>query len=344
MAESRARLASYLGVETDEVVYFSNPTTAINMVARNLYCQRRRSRSEYKDLPLPYLPLRAGDEILTTDHEYGAMDRIWRYLCQQNGARYIRKSIPLPIENPTDFVDAFWKEVNPHTRVVFLSHITSPTALTFPITEICLRARQAGILSIVDGAHAPGQINLDLKEIGADIYAGACHKWLSAPKGAGFLYVRGNIQEWLDPLIISWGYESENPSSAQFVDYHEWQGTRDLAVFLTVPAAIDFQAKNDWENIRKRCHSLAYQTRTRINTITGLQTICPEDWFCQMFTARLPQETDLERLQIRLLKEFHIEIPTIVWNGQKMIRVSIQGYNEQSDMDALIEALEKLLE
>jgi isopenicillin-N epimerase len=343
MAESRTRLAAYLGVETDEVVYFTNPTTAINMVARNLGRRRSRGRKRYPDLPFTHLPLRKGDEILATDHEYGAMDRTWHYLCQQSGARYVRKSIPLPVGNPVDFVDAFWEGVNPRTSVVFLSHITSSTALIFPVAEICRRAQQAGILSIVDGAHAPGQIELDLKEIGADIYTGACHKWLSAPKGVGFLYVRRSIQDWLDPLVISWGYESEQPGNSQFVDYHEWQGTRDLAAFLSVPTAIDFQTQYDWSSVRQRCHTLACQTRQRLNTLTGLRPICPEDWFNQMFTARLPQETDLEQLKTSLFREFHIEVPTISWNGQKMIRVSIQGYNEPADVDALLEALGKLL-
>jgi len=290
------------------------------------------------------MPLRKDDEILTTDHEYGAMDRTWRYVCQQSGARYVRVPMPLPVSDPAAFVDAFWEGVNRHTRVIFLSHITSPTALTFPVAEICRRARQAGILSIVDGAHAPGQIELNLKEIGADVYTGACHKWLSAPKGAAFIYVSRQLQGWLDPLVVSWGYESEQPGGSQFVDYHEWQGTRDLAAFLTVPAAIDFQAQNDWESVRQGCHILASQTRQRLDALTGLEPICPDNWFFQMFTARLPQGTDLERLKTQLFQDFHIEVPTIHWNGQKMIRVSIQGYNDQNDAEALLEALGKLLE
>jgi isopenicillin-N epimerase len=344
LAEARARLAAYLGAETDEVVYFPNPTTAINMVARNLACRRGKDRSRISELPLLHLPLHRGDEILTTDHEYGAMDRTWYYICRITGARYVRRTFPLPVVSSTDFIDSFWEGVTPRTRVVFLSHITSPTALVFPVAEICRRARLEGILSIVDGAHAPGQIDLDLKEIGVDIYAGACHKWLSAPKGAGFLYVRRQIQDWLDPLVVSWGYESEQPGNSQFIDYHEWQGTRDLAAFLSVPAAIDFQAQNDWARVRKRCHVLACQTRQRLDALTGLPPICAEDRFFQMFAARLPQHNDIELLKSRLYQEFRIEVPLISWNDEKLIRVSIQGYNQQSDLEALLEALEKLLE
>ncbi len=338
LAESRARLAAYLGVETDEVVYFTNPTTAINMVALNI--ARRRNMSA----DLSFVPLGEGDEILTTDHEYGAMDRAWGYVCRQIGAAYVHKPVPLPIDKASDFVDSFWEGVNHRTRVIFLSHITSPTALIFPAAEICRRARLEGILSVVDGAHAPGQIELDLKQIGADIYAGACHKWLCAPKGSAFLYSRKKIQNMLDPLVVSWGYESEKPGSSRFVDYHEWQGTRDLAAFLSVPAAIDFQAQNDWETVRRRCHDLAEQTRQRLNNLTGLESICPADWFCQMFTARLPPKTNLERLKTRLYQDFHVEAPVFTWNDQKMIRVSIQGYNDERDADELVEALGSLLE
>ena len=213
LAEARRSLANYLNVAADDLVYFPNPTTAINMVARSL-------------------ALEPGDEILTTDHEYGAMDRTWNYVCQRRGAHYIHQPIPLPVLDQDQFVEQFWSGVTGKTRVIFISHITSPTGLIFPVEAICARARQAGILCIVDGAHAPGQIPLDLKAIGADIYTGACHKWLLAPKGAAFLYATRESQQWLDPLVVSWGYESEYPSESQYIDYHEWQGTRDLSAYL----------------------------------------------------------------------------------------------------------------
>jgi len=325
LAEARARLAAYLGVATDEVVYFPNPTTALNMVARSL-------------------DLSPGDEILTTDHEYGAMDRTWRFVCRKTGARYVQQPIPLPVTSHTDFVETFWAGVTERTRVVFISHITSPTALAFPVQEICRRARDAGLLSIVDGAHAPGQIPLNLATLGADVYAAACHKWLCAPKGSAFLYVRPEVQGMLEPLVVSWGWESERPSDSQFVDHHEWQGTRDLAAFLSVPAAIEFQAQNDWASVRRRCRALASQTRRRLNALTGLDPICPDsaEWFTQMFAARLP-DVDLDRLKERLYDEFRIEVSLTRWNGQPLIRVSFQAYNSQADADALVDALAQLL-
>ncbi len=326
MAEARARLGEFLGAKADDLVYFTNPTSAINMVARNL-------------------PLKPGDEILTSDHEYGALDRTWNYICRQHGASYVHQPIDLPLENAQNFVDNFWSGVNSRTRVIFLSHITSPTALIFPLAEICRRARQTDILTIIDGAHAPGQIALNLADLDADIYTGACHKWLMAPKGAAFLYAKRGIQHLLDPLVISWGYESEQPGPSRFIDYHEWQGTRDPSAFLSVPAAIDFHAEYNWGEVRRECHELAVATRRQIERLTGLAPICPpsSEWFAQMFTARLPQEIDLEVLKKRLYEEYHIEVPLISWNEQNFIRVSFQGYNTPADGQALVTALGNLL-
>ena len=230
--------------------------------------------------------------------------------------------------------------------MIFISHITSPTALVFPVEEICQRARTAGILTIVDGAHAPGQIQLDLNVIGADLYAGACHKWLCAPKGAGFLFARRSIQSRLAPLVVSWGYESEKPGPSQFIDYHEWQGTRDLSAFLSVPAAIEFQALHDWRAVRRRCHALASQTRARINTLTDLPAICPDspEWYGQMFVALLPAGIDTDDLKARLYEEYRIEVPLHRWNNQPLIRVSFQVYNDTADTDALLMALRELLD
>jgi isopenicillin-N epimerase len=290
------------------------------------------------------LELGPGDEILATDHEYGAMDRTWRFICQNHGARYVRLPIPLPVTSQSDFVERLWSGVNPRTRAVFLSHITSQTALKFPVEAVCERARRAGLLSIVDGAHAPGQIPLDLTTLGADLYTGACHKWLCAPKGASFLYARREVQPLLKPLVVSWGWESDKPSASTYVDHHEWQGTRDLAAFLSVPAAIDFQAQHDWPAVRQRCHDLASRTRAEINAVTGLDPICPDspEWFMQMFAARLP-EVEVELLQRRLYERYRIEVPTHRWNGQSLIRPSFQAYNTQADAKALVEALGDLL-
>jgi len=327
MAEAREKLATYVNCAPEDIVYFPNPSTAINMVVRNLN-------------------LKSGDEVLTSDHEYGAMDRTWLSICEKRGAKYIQQSIPIPVSNHDDIVELFWGGVTDQTRVIFISHITSPTALIFPVKEICRRARAAKILTIVDGAHVPGQIELDLHDIGADVYTGACHKWMMAAKGSSFLYVRREVQHWLDPLVISWGFNPEPGygSGNAFIDYHEWQGTRDMAAFLSVPAAIDFQNENNWEYVRQACHRLAQETRQRIHELTGMAPICPDskDWYMQMATMRLPQ-LEAKSFKEQLYQEFKIEVPIIRWQGKILMRVSFQGYNTQADADALVSAIEKIL-
>jgi len=331
MAGARAKLAAYLGVDTDTIICFPNPTTAMNMVARSL-------------------KLEPGNEILTTDHEYGALDRTWHLRCKYSGAKYIRRSIPLPVTSHAKFVETFWSGVTEHTRVIFLSHITSPTALILPVQEICRRTREVGLLSIVDGAHAPGHISLNLTEIGADIYVGACHKWMSSPKGSAFLYARPEVQSWLEPLVVSWGWGDEviapdlTMGETEFVRFHQWQGTRDMAAFLATPAAIEFQAQHEWVKVRAECHALASETRVRVNQLAGLASISPDspEWFGQMVTVRLPDAVDVNTLKARLYDEYRIEVPVFRWNDQSLIRVSFQGYNTRADADVLMEALQAL--
>jgi len=325
LAQARAGLADYLNCPPDDLVYFPNPTTAINMVVRSL-------------------PLEAGDEILTTNHEYGAMDRTWRFMARRRGWKYTNRPVPLPVTTHQDFVEHFWQGVTSQTRVIFLSHITSQTALAFPVAEICRRARQAGIMTIVDGAHAPGQIPVDLADIQPDIYSGACHKWLCAPKGSAFLYASPQVQSWMDPLVVSWGYQAEKPSGSQLIDYHQWQGTRDMSAFLSVPAAIRFQAEHNWPQVRAECRALLSETRQRVNDLTGLPPICPDtpEWFIQLAAVRLP-ELDTARLKTRLYDEFKVEVPVYRWQDQPILRISIQGYNTRADADALVAALRVLL-
>jgi isopenicillin-N epimerase len=351
LAESRSRLAATLGADAGDLVYFPNPTTAVNMVARSL-------ASPQTGL------LRAGDEILTTDHEYGAMDRTWRFICRRTGAHYVQQPIPLPVTTREELVERFWAGVNERTRVIFISHITSPTALIFPVAEICRRARRAGLLTIVDGAHAPGQIDLNLEEVGADFYTGACHKWLCAPKGSAFLHARREVQGWLEPLVVSWGWNRDTQTleisetsrvSSRFVEEQEWQGTRDISAFLAVPAAIDFQAEHNWPRVRAECHDLLREARRRIEELTGLPGICPDQdltglghlsglhaWYGQMAAFPLPA-CDGAALQRRLYDEYRVEAPVINWNGGQLLRVSVQGYNTLEDVGALLRALGDLL-
>ncbi|MBA3946774.1 MAG: aminotransferase class V-fold PLP-dependent enzyme [Herpetosiphonaceae bacterium] len=322
---ARARLATYLGTSADALVFVPNATSGVNAVARSL-------------------PLEPGDEIMGTNHEYGAVDRTWRFVCRQRGTRYINQPLALPIHTPEEFMEQLWAGVTERTRVISISHITSFSALKFPVEEVCRRARAAGILTVIDGAHAPGQIDLHLDTLGADFYTGNCHKWLCAPKGAGFLYARADWQHLVEPLVVSHGWESETPGASRFHDHFDWNGTHDPAAYLSIPAAIDFQAERDWPQVRAACHELAQVARDRIGLMTGLPQICPDspDWWGQMCTIPLPPG-DARELHRRLWEEFRIEIPTMTWQNQRFIRVSIQAYNGPADVEHLLAALADLL-
>jgi len=321
LAEARAALGAYLHADPESLTFVPNATAGMNTVARSL-------------------DLRPGDEILTTDHEYGAVDLTWRYIERKTGARVVRAAIPLPVTTGEDFVERLWTYVTPHTRLISISHITSPTALIFPVAEVCRRARAAGILTAVDGAHAPGQVDLDMAALGADFYTGNCHKWLCAPKGSAFLYARPEFHALLDPVIISWGWEEGNT----FVQRTQWQGTRDLAAFLAVPDAIAFLQAHDWAAVRAECHALALETRRRVADLTGLAPISPNsaDWIGQMAAMPVP-DCDAQALARRLWEDHRIEIPVVQWGGRTFVRISVQGYNSPAEADRLLAALGELL-
>jgi isopenicillin-N epimerase len=294
-----------------------NATTGVNLVARSL-------------------PLQPGDEILTTDHEYGACRNTWQFICEHTGAQYVERPMLPPFTSEEAFVEQFWAGVTTRTRVIYLSHITSPTALIFPIAEIIRRAREAGILTLIDGAHTPGHIPVDLRALDADFYTGNCHKWLCTPKGSAFLYVRREHQSFIQPAIISWGY------GLAFKYLHQMQGTRDPAAYLAVPAALDFLREHHWDEVRARCHALAAQTANELTRRSGLEPLSDEAWFGQMVAIPLPSCDDQE-VKRRLYDDYCIEVPVFTWNNAQYVRVSIQGYNTPSDADRLLAALDEIL-
>jgi isopenicillin-N epimerase len=319
--EARDSLSAYLGTGPDNLIFVTNATIGGNYVAQSLNLQ-------------------PGDEVLTTDHEYGAMDRLWEVVCNRAGARYVRQPIPVPLDSAEDVVETLWQAVTPHTCVIFMSHVTSPTALILPVEAVCRRAREAGILTVIDGAHAPGQLSLDLDTLGADFYVGNCHKWMCAPKGAGFLYARPENQSMIKPLIVSWEIEDDSP----FVRINQWQGTRDLAAFLAVPAAIQFMQAHDWDTIRERCHALASHLRGQLCDWYGVAPLTPDsaEWFAQMVAVLLPP-TDPVPLQTCLYEERRVQLSIGTWHDRLQVRVSVQGYNERGDLDAAFAALTDLL-
>jgi len=330
LGRSRAALASYLGADPSHLAYITNATTGVNTVARSLLLHR-------------------GDEILTTDHEYGACDNTWKFVCRKTGANYVAAEIPLPFR-AREFEERVWARVTPRTRVIYLSHITSTTALILPIAELCRRAREAGILTLIDGAHAPGQIPLKLNELGADFYTGNCHKWLCAPKGAAFLYARPEHHALLDAPVVSWGYSEDVAGHAGFGAYTGttllerrllWQGTRDLSAFLTIPAAIAFQDRYGWGRVRADCHALAAETLKRVCGLTGMAPVCEDDDFSQMVVLPVPAR-DAEQLKQMLYDRYRIEIPVTMHKDRLFVRLSVQGYNTRADADTLVQALKEI--
>lgn len=327
MRESRSVLGEYLNADPDDLVYIPNATHGINIVARSL-------------------DLKPEDEILTTDHEYGACDYTWEFNCQRTGAHYIHQPIPLPVCSEEEIIEQFWQGVTPWTKVIYLSHITSSTALRLPVEEICRRAHQAGILTVVDAAHSPGQIPVDLQALGADIVFGNCHKWMLAPKGAAFLFVRSEVQELIQPLVVSWGTHPtpDIATGSRFIDILQWTGTKDPTAALAVPTAIRFMQDHNWDGVRAECHVLLRKGIERICDLTGLPPLYPldSDFYSQMGIAPLPP-SDLLALKSRLYGEYRIEVPLLQWQDRQFVRISFQGYNTQADVDALLVALKALL-
>jgi isopenicillin-N epimerase len=323
---ARESLAEYLHVQADDVVYLPNVTGALNVVARSL-------------------PLQEGDEILTADHEYGALERTWTFVTEPRGARVVIQKLPVPLVEPEEVVEAVWARVTDRTRVLFLSHITSPTAVRLPIEPLIERARAAGIWTVIDGAHAPGQIDLDLQAMGVDFYGGNCHKWLSSPKGAGFLYARPEVQDLIQPLVVSWGWRPRDAWSTPFVDSIQRQATHDISAYLSVPDAIAFQTQHDWPTVRQECHELVRLARMGMAELTAVQPLVADDprWFAQMATLPLPEGTDTEALKRRLYDDFRVEIPVHRWGDTPCVRISVQGYNTRADVERLLEAVRQSL-
>ena len=327
LAEARGALGDFVNSDTDDLVFVPNATFGLNVIARSL-------------------DLGPGDEVLATNHEYGACNNVWEFTSGKRGFRYSRRAIPLPFTSKEEIVEQFWQGVSQQTRVIFLSHITSPTAVRFPVEEICARAGEVGILTIVDGAHTLGQIALDLQAIGADFYLSNGHKWLCSPKGSAFLYTRRERQQLVEPLVVGWGWGPERNISlgSDYLDYLQWLGTNDLSAYLAVPAAIRFQEEYDWTAVREQCHELLRDAIERVCRFTGLKTVYPDtSYFRQMAIAPLPLIRDLKGMKGELYDAYRVEVPLIDWNGRHFIRISVQAYNSPADIAALMSALKALL-
>jgi isopenicillin-N epimerase len=332
--EARWRLAEFLGVQPTRLVFTANVTASVNIVASSLQ-------------------LAAPGEILLTDHEYGAMHWCWERMAQRLGLTLRTFPLPTMPNAPDEIVAAASAAMTPRTRLFFFCHVLSPTGLVLPARELCREARKRGIITVVDGAHAPAMIPLRIDEIGADFYGANCHKWLLAPTGSGFLHIGAGNEDRLAPLQVSWGWHKENRppdepdafGSTPRIRRLEFEGTRDPCPWLAVPTAIDFQAELGWESIRQRTRSLAAYARQKLGSIAGLKLATPEDSRLHgtMTAFELPMHVKPQQLQLDLWQRHRIEAPIIHRPDRRLVRASTHFYNTEMEVDRLADALRESL-
>jgi len=326
LEKSKSSLATYLHANAQDIIYVPNPTTAMNTVIKNL-------------------ELNQGDEILSTNQEYGAIENTWEYYCNQKNAKFVKAEIPMPFNSKEEFLEVFWNSYSEKTRYVFLSHCTSTTATIFPIKEICKKAHELGLITIIDGAHIPGHIDFNLKTLGADIYTGALHKWLLAPKGSSFLFVTSKLQKQMDPLIVSWGYDPKKKSASYFQDYHQFNGTRDFSAYLCTPACLKFFDDNDWEDKKKECRDILREAIPEFSDILNSGLTCPanEQFLGQMLSFPIKHDNS-DELQSLLRNKYKISIPIMTSPLGTFLRISYQAYNKKEDLSALNQALREIFQ
>jgi isopenicillin-N epimerase len=336
---ARDRLAAFVGASPADLIFVENATVGMNIVADSF-------------------PLAAGDEVLLTDHEYGAVQRMWSRACQRAGALLRTASLPLPFRSRAETVEAIFAAVTSRTRLIVASHVTSPTAVILPVAEICAEAARRGIAIALDGPHAVAQVPLDITALGCDFYAASCHKWLSGPIGSGFLYVAPRHQTKIQPPVLSWGRIP--PSKIEtWSDEFVWIGTRNPAAYLAVPAAIDFLEEVALEAFRTRTHWLARYARQNLVELTGLEPIVPDDgnWYGSMAHVPLPPPRDASNsersdegspisnpLQNTIWRASGIEVPVVEFRGRRYIRVSCHLYNDTTQIDRLVAVLAELFQ
>jgi isopenicillin-N epimerase len=331
LRSARDGLAQFVGTTADKLIFVENATVGMNIVADSF-------------------ALAAGDEVLLTDHEYGAVQRIWRRACEKVGATTRIVELPLPFRTAAETTDALFAAATDRTRLIVVSHITSPTAVTLPVAEICRRARQRGIAVAIDGPHAVAQLPLAIDDLDCDFYTASCHKWLSGPFGSGFLYVHPRQQSNVRPPVLSWGRLPPGKIDS-WADEFTWSGTRNPVTYLAVPAAIEFLERVGLETFRARTHWLAQYARRRITDLTQLEPIVPDDpaWYASMAHVPLSTTTTNETcavsnpLQHIIWQRLGIEVPIVDFRGRRYIRVSCHLYNDSSQIDRLVAGLKELL-
>ncbi len=326
-------LGDFIGALARDLCFVDNATVAMNIVAQSV-------------------ALLPDDEVILNNHEYGAVRRIWQAACARQQAKLVQPAIPTPIQSAEEIVTAIFNAVTPRTKLIVVSHVTSPTAIVFPVEEICRRANALKIPVCIDGPHAIAMRTLSIEKLGCAYYCASLHKWLSAPLGSGFLFVRRDWQQKLTPPVVSWG-GSLSGRSSRWQDDYNWLGTRDPAPFLAVPTAIKFLEDIDIDDFRAHGHTLAKMFRDRLTTAWNVEALIPDDtaWYGTMITIPLPpgpilraKPQAMDPLQTVLWEKHRIEIPVMDWNGRRHLRVSCHAYNCRADLKRLFAALEEFPE
>lgn len=336
---ARSELATFLGANGDDLAFMPNATAGTNTV-------------------LASLRFAAGDELLVTDHSYNAAKNALEAVAEHWGARPVVVEVAFPGTTPGDVCERVLAAVSPRTRLALIDHVTSPTALVFPVGELITELSARGVETLVDGAHAPGMLELDIASLGADYYAGNCHKWLCAPKGSGFLWVRRERQPQIRPLAISHGANSPRTDRSRFRLEMDWTGTMDPSAYLSVADALRFGASlvpGGWPELRQRNRALALDARDLLCTALEIDPPAPDEMIGSMASLPLPFETgpgavqgvDLaDPLHDRLLDEHGIQVVTTPWPQRpaglawrRLVRISAAPYNSLGDYERLAIAL-----
>lgn len=326
--DAREQLANFIVTDADDIAFIPNATVGVNTVLRSLVFE-------------------PGDEILITNHTYNACRNAVEFVTHRTDAKIVVASVPFPLDSSQQIVEAILDRVSSRTKLAVLDHITSPTALIFPLAILVAELSHRGIDTLIDGAHALGSIPLDLRSLGATYYTGNCHKWLCAPKGAAFLYVRKDKQASIRPLAISHGANSPRTDRSRFRLEFDWMGTNDPTAYLCVPEAIRFMRSllpGGWLQLREQNRKLALEARRIICQTLQVNIPCPDEMLASMASIPLGKVLlSWELLQTKLLKQFNIEVPIVPWTeGTSLVRISAQLYNKIEQYKYLAEVLKKL--
>lgn len=347
--DARQSLAAFVHARPQDLAFVPNATTGVNTILRSL-------------------EFREGDEILATDHEYNACVNAIRFVADKQGAKTVIATVPLPLATSGDVVDAVLAAVTPRTRLAVISHVTSPTGLVFPVERLVAELSSRGIDSLIDGAHAPGMLDLDLTRIGAAYYTGNCHKWINSPKGSAFLHVREDRQSAIRPLVISHGANTPRTERSRYLLESDWTGTGDPTPYLCIPAALDFMGglfPGGWSQLRAENRIRVLTARELLDGGLGNTTpLAPAEMIGALAAVELPGNANpspqeppqgvdddatypLDPLHDVLFAEKHIDVPVFAWphtpaysaQKRRLLRVSAQAYNSADDYERLAAAL-----